>query len=67
MKNGNRNINTQEIFASSEDISEDISEEDIQREYASLTMAEIVTWMGIAEVDSSTTFRTPEHATSSNY
>lgn len=63
MKNGNRNINTQEIFASSEDI----SEEDIQREYASLTMAEIVTWMGIAEVDSSTTFRTPEHATSSNY
>jgi hypothetical protein len=63
MKNGNRNINTQEIFASSEDI----SEEDIQREYASLTMAEIVTWMAIAEVDSSTTFRTPEHATSSNY
>ncbi len=63
MKNGNRNINTQEIFASSEDI----SEEDIQREYASLTMAEIVTWMGIAEVDPSTTLKTPEQATSSNY
>lgn len=63
MKNGNRNINTQEIFASSEDI----SEEDIQREYASLTMAEIVTWMGIAEVGPSTTLKTPEQATSSNY
>lgn len=63
MKNGNRNINTQEIFASSEDI----SEEDIQREYASLTMAEIVTWMGIAEVDPSTALKTPEQATSSNY